>query len=406
MDKGIDFKKCKRILQEDFSNENNVEKLQKYLVNLRDAYNYCFRYEELGLTSEALKRGFIVEIESESASGYTLKDSFMSVNLPMVMKNIETRLNDIYTHSEELSKKIRLLDNIQKNENDLLIAKEVAEKEYDKEDNPITLEYLGRYISMDIANIMMDCGYSSWIFFKQDNLEKYKEQVKNVLANDRDIDDVAKEINATYDELVDRIDNATENKEPVNMFKVKDFYCEFSNVIDDKDILNIFINKDNKFIKVNDFYFNRDTEVDKIKKFIETTMCNVIGNILTDGTIEKEYFRQGYVYKNYENFYKRDGICYVSEYDGDNINDAGISFEGICEEVVDYLKEYDVDMTKITDKQIEGMAEDLFEAVDWQFVCSLVTDGWLEGYIEDLPNEFFINGKNPLKEENEVERAE
>ena len=42
MEKVIDFNKCKKILQEDFSNENNIEKMQKYLVNLRDSYNYCF----------------------------------------------------------------------------------------------------------------------------------------------------------------------------------------------------------------------------------------------------------------------------------------------------------------------------------------------------------------------------
>lgn len=402
MEKVIDFNKCKKILQEDFSNENNIEKMQKYLVNLRDSYNYCFRYEELALTQEAIKRGFIVEVESESASGYTLKDPFMSVNLPRAIRNIESRLNDIYTHSEELSKKIRLLDNIQKNEGDLLIAKELVEEDYDEEDKAITLEYLGRNVSIDIANVMIECGYGSWVFFKQDSLDKYKEQAKNVLENDRDIDDVAKELNTTYEELVNRIENATENKEPIDMFKVKDFYCEFSNEKVDRDVLNIFINKDNEFIKVNDFYFNRDTEVDKMKKFIESTMCNVIGKVLEDGTIEKEYFRQGYIYKNSENFYKREGICYVSEYDGDNINDAGISFEGICEEVVDYLKEYDVNLEKITDRQIEGMAEDLFETVDWQYVSSLIMDDWLEGYIEDLPDDSFINGKNPFKEESEV----
>ncbi len=402
MEKVIDFNKCKKILQEDFSNENNIEKMQKYLVNLRDSYNYCFRYEELALTQEAIKRGFIVEVESESASGYTLKDPFMSVNLPRVIRNIESRLNDIYTHSEELSKKIRLLDNIQKNEGDLLIAKELVEEDYDEEDKAITLEYLGRNVSIDIANVMIECGYGSWVFFKQDSFDKYKEQAKNVLENDRDIDDVAKELNTTYEELVNRIENATENKEPIDMFKVKDFYCEFSNEKVDRDVLNIFINKDNEFIKVNDFYFNRDTEVDKMKKFIESTMCNVIGKVLEDGTIEKEYFRQGYIYKNSENFYKREGICYVSEYDGDNINDAGISFEGICEEVVDYLKEYDVNLEKITDRQIEGMAEDLFETVDWQYVSSLIMDDWLEGYIEDLPDDSFINGKNPFKEESEV----
>ena len=37
------------------------------------------------------------------------------------------------------------------------------------------------------------------------------------------------------------------------------------------------------------------------KKYLE----NKIGDILEDGTVKKEYFRQGYIYKNFANFYKR-----------------------------------------------------------------------------------------------------
>ena len=393
MSKEINFNKCKKILQEDFSKENNIEKMQKYLVNLRDSYNFCFRYEELALTQEAINRGFIVRIESESAFGYTLKDPFMSVNLPRAIKCLESRLNEIYAHSEELSKKVKFLDNIQNNEGDLIYAESVAKEDYEEEE-VMSLETLGRTVSVDIANVMLECGYSGWVFFRHSNFNDYKEEAKNILRDDKDIDEVAKSNNTTYEELVDKIENATQNKEPIDMFKVKDFYCEFTNEKSNKDVLNIYINKDNEFIKVNSFYFNRNTEVSRMKEFIESTMCNVIGKILEDGTIEKEYYRQGYIYKNYENFYKREGICYVSEYDGTNINDAGISFEGICEEVINYLKDCDINLEKITDSQIASMAEELFEEVDWQYVGSLIMDGWLEGYIEDLPNECFINGRN------------
>lgn len=135
---------------------------------------------------------------------------------------------------------------------------------------------------------------------------------------------------------------------------------------------------------------------------MKSIMCYEIGKVLEDGTIEKEYYRQGYIYKSYENFYKREGICYVSEYDEGNIEEAGISFDGICEEVVEYLSENNINLNKVSDRQIEEMAEDLFEEVDWQYVGSLITDGWLEYELENFPDDMFINEKNPFKEESEI----
>ena len=44
------------------------------------------------------------------------------------------------------------------------------------------------------------------------------------------------------------------------------------------------------------------------------------------------------------------------------------------------------------------MADDVFEQVDWQFACSLIQDDWLEGYLEDFPDEYFVNGKNEVLE--------
>ncbi len=170
--------------------------------------------------------------------------------------------------------------------------------------------------------------------------------------------------------------------------------ASFQNGHADKNVFNVYINKDNEIIKVKNFYFNRDTQINQIKSFLESIMCHEVGKVLEDGTIEKEHYRQGYIYKNYENFYKREGICYVSEYDGTNINEAGISFEGICEEVIDYLRENGVDLNKVADKKIEDMAEDLFEEVDWQYVSSLISDGWLEEYLEDFSDDMFINGRN------------
>ena len=156
----------------------------------------------------------------------------------------------------------------------------------------------------------------------------------------------------------------------------------------DENVFNVYINKDNEITKVSYFYFDRDTKPNEIKKYIKSIMCEEIGKVL-----EKEFCRQGYIYKNYENFYKREGICYVSEYDGNNINEAGISFEGICEEVVDYLRDCDVNLNKITNSEIEKMAEDLFQEVDWQYVGSLILDGWLDEYVDEYSDDMFINGK-------------
>ena len=188
-------------------------------------------------------------------------------------------------------------------------------------------------------------------------------------------------------------------------FKIKDFYCKFPDktdkrykLPDNQKQLNIYIKKEKELIKVNTLFVNKEDSIRDINKYVKEIMCRQIGKILPDGTIEKEYFRQGYIYKNFENFYKREGICYVSELDENNINDAGISFEGICEDVRDYLVVNGVYLNKVTFDDIEIMAEDVFEQVDWQFACSLIQDDWLEGYLEDFPDEYFVNGKNEVLE--------
>ena len=46
---------------------------------------------------------------------------------------------------------------------------------------------------------------------------------------------------------------------------------------------------------------------------------NEIGKITDNGIVEKEYFGQGFIYKNYNNFKDKKGICYISEYQADKI---------------------------------------------------------------------------------------
>lgn len=398
-----DYRKCKEILRKDFSKENNINKLLMDKVSLMDSYNFTFKHEEYSTTYESLKRGFIIRVEDGAAKGFIPKDSFMSINIPRAIEEINNRLNYLYFSAE----KEDFFNNVKKYEDDLLYVEEKIQ-EYEK-DEIITLEELGREVSIELANIMFNCEYSCWKVFKRDTLEDYKEQMKEIIENNRDIEEIAQRNNTTYENIIQSIEDAKANLEPINeikgFFKIKDFYCKFSEKTDKRYILsesqkqlNIYIKKEKELVKVNTLFVNKEDSIQDINKYVKEIMCKQIGKILSDGTIEKEYFRQGYIYKNFENFYKREGVCYVSEHDENNINDAGISFEGICEEVTDYLELNGVDLNKVTFEDIEIMAEDVFEQVDWQFVCSLIYEDYLEGYIENFPDEYFISGKNEVLE--------
>lgn len=282
--------------------------------------------------------------------------------------------------------KIEFLDLVNKNEADLSIAEK--NKTYYEAKTVITLEDLGRNISLELAIIMMKCGYASWIFTKYDDIKKSKSEIMSVLENDRDIEEVALSMGVSYDELLSKIEVAKENDKTFTMFKFKDFYCEFAKR-ENMYLLNIFINKDNELIKVNEIFFN-ECDIEKAKKIIEGTMCKEIGYINDDGTYEKEHYGQGYIYKNYENFYRRKGVCYVSEHDGNTLEDGGISFDGICEEICDYLFLCGVDINKVPTNLIETMAKDVFMTVDWQYVTSLIQgDEYLSEYVEEFPEYYF-----------------
>lgn len=186
------------------------------------------------------------------------------------------------------------------------------------------------------------------------------------------------------------------------MFRIKDFYCKYIKpnneefVIKDKYKdemiqIDVFIKKENKLKKVHTVITNNKDNEKEIKEFVEKVMCCEIGYILDDGTVKKDYFRQGWIYKNYENFYKREGICYIAEYDEGKYGEVGISYEGIEEEVINYLSESGVDVDKVPETLIETMVEDVFETVDWQHTCSLIEgDQWLEEYVKSLPEECFL----------------
>lgn len=194
-------------------------------------------------------------------------------------------------------------------------------------------------------------------------------------------------------------------------FKFRDFYCSFNGLKDEinavdrpyKRQLEIFVEKEKQLIKVNTLILPKNLSLEKVKAIILEYMCREIGEIKADGTVEKSETDQGYVYKSYENFYKREGKCYVAECEKEkNIEEVGITYDGIYEEVCDYLLLCGVDVTKVPEERINGMVEDVFETVDWQLTSSLIYEDYLEGEVADFPDEYFISGKNTEKEEEEI----
>ena len=96
-----------------------------------------------------------------------------------------------------------------------------------------------------------------------------------------------------------------------------------------------------------------------------------IGNILEDGTVEKEYFGQGYIYRDDEAFDNKKGICYIAEYGSDNINkdDNFSTYETMIAETTEAYKMEGVDPAKYP---IENMIMFVWELLDWQMFSTLL----------------------------------
>ena len=111
---------------------------------------------------------------------------------------------------------------------------------------------------------------------------------------------------------------------------------------------------------------------------------NTIGRILPDGKFEKEFYIQGYIYKNPKAFCeKTDEVCYVPEYSTDSLTDIDSvdeeykytykDFVLISQKFIDDnedVKEY----CKDSGMTAEDVAVNLFEFVDWQAPETLVCD--------------------------------
>lgn len=119
-----------------------------------------------------------------------------------------------------------------------------------------------------------------------------------------------------------------------------------------------------------------------------------IGNIASDGVIEKEFYCQGYIYKDFDAFEnKTNEICYVPEYSGDNIEDTVSvrednkytykDFVRIAQEFIDMNE----DVKRYCEKNgetAEDIARNVFEMVDWQHPETLIDEFENNGcYIEE-----------------------
>ena len=129
------------------------------------------------------------------------------------------------------------------------------------------------------------------------------------------------------------------------------------------------------------------------KKYLE----NKIGDILEDGTVKKEYFRQGYIYKNFANFYRKDGICYISEYQTDKItkeSKEGKDYETYQSIYTKVKKAFESERVNQERYSIEDFTETIMNDLDWQYPDTLIQES-----IEALDDEYFLDYEENLEEE-------
>lgn len=148
-----------------------------------------------------------------------------------------------------------------------------------------------------------------------------------------------------------------------------------------------------EFGKNNDY--SEDTDYTKyFQKYLDLPE-NRIGEILEDGTVKKEYFRQGNVYKNFANFYRKDGICYISEYQADKITSKSKegqdyeTYQSIYNKVKEAFETEKVNQEKYS---IEDFTETIMNDLDWQYADTLIPE-----YIDALDDEYFLDNDNELE---------
>lgn len=142
-------------------------------------------------------------------------------------------------------------------------------------------------------------------------------------------------------------------------------------------------------------YTNNSKSMDYYKKYLDIPE-NRIGEILEDGTVKKEYFQEGHIYKNSANFYRKEGICYISKYQTDKINKKSKpgedyeTYQTLYEKVKKYCKDKGVNTEKYT---IKEFTETIFNDLNWQCAETLIIDS-----VDALDDEYFLDNDNELEE--------
>lgn len=120
---------------------------------------------------------------------------------------------------------------------------------------------------------------------------------------------------------------------------------------------------------------------------------NKIGNILEDGTVEKEYFQEGHIYKNICNFYRQDGICYIAEGQADKLDKNSKpgedyeTYQTIYEKVKEAYEKAKIDERKY---RLKDFVATIFDDLTWQSVEALTMDS-----IDALDDEYFLDEEEP-----------
>lgn len=65
----VTYKNTKQLMQNDYSKETDLLKLQEAQRHFRDAYNYLANHQNYGLTKDSIDRGFIVSVVDIAAKG-------------------------------------------------------------------------------------------------------------------------------------------------------------------------------------------------------------------------------------------------------------------------------------------------------------------------------------------------
>lgn len=106
----------------------------------------------------------------------------------------------------------------------------------------------------------------------------------------------------------------------------------------------------------------------------------IIGKIHSNGDLEQHYYNQGFVYKNYDNFIKKNNeICYIPELDKEmNIKDIEVKYtyndlyllcKGFIKKNNNYLIKHNINL--------KNLVNSLFEELSWQDPNTLLND-WLD----------------------------